>query len=63
MLLDEVTRKSSSKNQYLTSNRLTLSTPHSIQSVLSQPFLYTSFVECITFSVITFSVGWSQPEM
>ena len=30
---------------------------HTPSNLLSKPFLYTSFVECITFSVITFWLG------
>ena len=52
--------------QYTNSSKVTDSTPlfvTPIQCVLFQPLRYTGFVEYITFSVITFSVGWSQPEM
>ena len=40
-------------------NWFSFSTPRHIPSVLSKHFRYTGFVECITCSVITFSVGWS----
>ena len=55
MLIDKIWTKFRSTYQQLPSNWFNLSSP--------QPLYYTRFVESITFSVITFSVGWSQPEM
>ena len=59
----ELQENKNSIYQQLPSNRFAISMPYPFQFILSQPFCYTGFEVCITISVITFSVGWLQPEM